>query len=261
MTGTLASWTPPARSQESGQAPAPQPGLPRAPGWEASPREGREPALSRGRWRLCLRPARREGGDTHPPGSEKPRGPLLRFRAKTAPMRSATGGATGSRVPARLAGDAPRVPPARRVLWFASSCFRCSGRKFAEGKGTFLPCNPELLPSNFVRGSLGTCESREPLPAEATGAQRRRRPGRELAGLPWAWARPAWVPDVCGCASRCPGAGARSNTRDESRTRHVGTVRSASHPRGPRLFVFPASAERSFSTVRSVLRFPSGSWL
>lgn len=86
-----------------------------------------------------------------------------------------------ARILASQAGDAPQGPPCLAGLWFASSCFRCSHRKFAGGKGTFLAYNPELLPSNSECGPLGTGDRREPLLSTAPAPSPGTEPRRELA--------------------------------------------------------------------------------
>lgn len=139
-------------------------------GWRSLAGEGRRAAL--GRWRRRLQPVWRRGRRRLYLAAKGPRGSRL-----PSPGGDSSNAVAGqerrirARVSARAAGDAPQLRRARQVLCFASSCFRCSGRKFAWGKGTFLHCNPELLPSNLERGPPGTGMSLEPLPAVIPGAR------------------------------------------------------------------------------------------
>lgn len=62
----------------------------------------------------------------------------------------------------------------------ASAAAAESLRGMGEEGSTFLPCNPELLPSNCERGPPGPGGRHEPLPAMAPAPGGRVEPGREL---------------------------------------------------------------------------------
>lgn len=108
----------------------------------------------------------------------------------------------------RPAGDAPRLLPAQ--LGFGSqvpASVAAAESLQGRGKGTFLPCNPELLPSDCRRGPLGTRQGRERLRAAARARGGRAEPGREPPSPPPAPRSATRAPEAQGSA-RGRGAGA-----------------------------------------------------
>lgn len=89
-------------------------------------------------------------------GNERTRGSLLSFgcrQLRCARRKHQRIHANGLREDCGGCSEAPAT--AGRVLWLASSCFRCTTESLPRGKGMFLPCNPELLPSNVQPSGIG----------------------------------------------------------------------------------------------------------
>lgn len=252
MTGAVArDWRSPLGVRTP---PTPGPALPRpspglgAPGEvEGSARKGR----GAGGGGLALSgPPGGEGGDAFTWQRQAPGAPVSYPGEETAPARSRARSGRSARGSRRGRQGCSAAPACPRVVCLASSCFRCGGRKLA-GEGTFLPCNPELLPRHWERGPPGAPPCGGSLhPAIALSP----RPRGLLPPSP----RPAASPcggrarDPRGCPQVCSGARSsteRAITPEESPTvQNVCTAGCLSRLCPGPVPLRRATSERSFST-------------